>query len=156
VSTKTQPPTEMGIRNVPGGKGWQVHEASSKSVKILTLKNTIFWDLMPWSPVEVHHCFRGTCRLCCAYCLLLASFILDLLFDPETGGSTLLQSIGEHLPDCLSLHPRRYYTIHSLMWKLQIHWGSHCMDKKELDSSTSYIAKLPILRWHMNNSDYSV
>jgi hypothetical protein len=36
--------------------------------------------------------------------LLLAGFLLELLFDPEDGGSTFLQNVSGHLPEYMALH----------------------------------------------------
>jgi hypothetical protein len=41
------------------------------------------------------------------YCLLLAGFVLGLLFDPEDGSSTLLRNIGGIPPDYTALQTRR-------------------------------------------------
>jgi hypothetical protein len=42
-----------------------------------------------------------------ACCLLLADYSLDLLFNPEDGGSMFLRNVSEHLPDYTASHPRR-------------------------------------------------
>jgi hypothetical protein len=41
------------------------------------------------------------------YCLLHASFLLDLLFDTEDGGGMLLRNVSWLLPDYTALYPRR-------------------------------------------------
>jgi hypothetical protein len=37
----------------------------------------------------------------------IVGFLLALLFDPEDGGSMVLQNIGRHI---LELHPRKMYS----------------------------------------------
>jgi hypothetical protein len=43
--------------------------------------------------------------------VLLAGSLLDLLFDPENGGSIFFQSVGKLQPDHMSLDPRRYFIL---------------------------------------------
>jgi hypothetical protein len=76
----------------------------------MSVKNIIFLDLIPYSPVKVYRCFAGT------YCLsiqsltiikteLLATCFLSLLFEPEDEGISLLQQVGKLLSDCTVSHP---------------------------------------------------
>jgi hypothetical protein len=75
------------------------------AVEILTavdMKNSVFWDVLPCSPVKVNQCFGGI------YCLHLqglrvsqprnqyetGSKMLYLFFDPEDGGDIFLQNVG--------------------------------------------------------------
>jgi hypothetical protein len=86
-------------------------------------KNTVFWNVMPCIPVQVHLHFRGTnClhlqgrRISQAsnqkeaggstYLVLFASC---LAFDLEHGGSILLRNVDE-LSDYTESHPRRQYS----------------------------------------------
>jgi hypothetical protein len=81
-----------------------------------TVKNTIFWDVMPCSLVEVYRHFGRT------YCLhlhgkslpsnqqKLAASLLDLLFNPEDGGSTFTWNVGKLLPDNMASHTKRQYS----------------------------------------------
>jgi hypothetical protein len=39
--------------------------------------------------------------------MLLAGFLLAILFDPEDGSSKFLLNVGGLLPDYTALHPRR-------------------------------------------------
>jgi hypothetical protein len=48
-------------------------------------------------------------------CLLLAGFLLGLLFNPENGGNMFLQDTSGLLLDHMAVHPRRQYSSYSLM-----------------------------------------
>jgi hypothetical protein len=54
---------------------------------------TIFWDLTPCSPVDVHRRFGGT--FCFHCCQILGGFLLGLFFEYEDGGSVFLGNVGE-------------------------------------------------------------
>jgi hypothetical protein len=41
-----------------------------------------------------------------ACCLLPVGFLLDLLLNPEDGGSTFFCNISGLLPDCMAIHSR--------------------------------------------------
>jgi hypothetical protein len=72
-------------------------------------KSSIFWDISPCGPVDVHLCFGGTyCLLLLGISgsLLLAGYLLGLFFDPEDGGSMFLQDVREFIPANTGLHPR--------------------------------------------------
>jgi hypothetical protein len=66
------------------------------------LKSSIFWDLMPCSPLKVNRRFGGTCGLHlqgrrigkASKALLATCFISGLFFNPEDGGDMFLQSAG--------------------------------------------------------------
>jgi hypothetical protein len=45
-----------------------------------------------------------------AFCLLLVSFLLGLIFSPEDAGSSSFQNIGELLLDYMALHPIIQYS----------------------------------------------
>jgi hypothetical protein len=75
------------------------------------MESTVFWDVTPYSPVEVHRSFG---RMYCLhlqvrresqsknqFCLSLyfARFLRDLLFDPEPGGITFFRYFGGLLRD---------------------------------------------------------
>jgi hypothetical protein len=51
-------------------------------------------------------------------CLPPASswFLVDLLFDPEDGGSTVLQNISERLPNHTVLYSRLYIIPQVPLW----------------------------------------
>jgi hypothetical protein len=70
----------------------------------VTVKNTLFWDVILCSPLEVQQCVRAT------YCLSFLCFLLGLLFDPEGGANTFLRNVGELLLDYTALHPTRQYS----------------------------------------------
>jgi hypothetical protein len=53
------------------------------------------------SPLSVRGFIGSACRL------LLADFLLDLLFDPEDGRHTFLRIVGKLLQKCKALQPRR-------------------------------------------------
>jgi hypothetical protein len=94
----------------------------SEVLTTVVLKSSIFWDIMPCSPLKIKQRFGGTC------CLHLqgrrisqariqyesrchserhACFLLGLFFDPENGGDTFLQNAGCLSVDYTALHPRR-------------------------------------------------
>jgi hypothetical protein len=80
----------------------------------------IFWDVMKCSPVEIHDRFGGTYCLPLqnrrvsqqrvggfVCCLLLAGYVLGLLFDPEDGDSTFPRNVNQLLPDYTKSIPRK-------------------------------------------------
>jgi hypothetical protein len=40
----------------------------------------------------------------------LPGYLLGLLVDPEEGGSTFHQNVGQFLPHFMALYPRRYHS----------------------------------------------
>jgi hypothetical protein len=111
--------------------GREIWSLTLKKNQRLSVKSTVFWDVTPFSPAEVHRRFVGT------YChhphskkqkasrgrgyavlasFFIAGFSLGLLFDPEIGGSIFLRHVGGFLPIT-----RRYIpedtTIHSHLWE---------------------------------------
>jgi hypothetical protein len=74
------------------------------------MKSIVVWDVTPYSLVDVQR-FGGS------YCLhhqglsvsrlFLAGYLLRLLFEPDDGGSMILQNVVELLPDYMASHPRR-------------------------------------------------
>jgi hypothetical protein len=103
------------------------------NITVSVSKNTVFWDIMPYSP-QVHCHFRGTCYLHfqdsiasqnqnhkevggkqnepfnSAYHLCLIRFLLDLLFNLEDGGIVFPRNICGIIPEYKPLHPRRHYS----------------------------------------------
>jgi hypothetical protein len=84
----------------------------------VVMKSTIFWDIMPCSPLKVDQRFRGTYHLHfqgrrisqanrapLATCFH-AGFLLGLFFDPEDGGDMLLRNVGRLSTDYKALYPR--------------------------------------------------
>jgi hypothetical protein len=85
--------------------------AEFKILKILTMKNTVFWDMMP-SQVELHRRFGVMCSLLFRIeeeikqparskeCLFLPGGLLDLQFYPKDRESTFLRNVCEltHYP----------------------------------------------------------
>jgi hypothetical protein len=73
----------------------------------------IFWDVTPCNLVEVGRHFTG------AYCLNLlhgrtnqaGCLLLELLFDPEDGGSEFLRNASEFILDYMTSHLRRLYSL---------------------------------------------
>jgi hypothetical protein len=60
------------------------------------MKSTIFWDIMPYSPLSVNRRFGGTYRLHLqgkppAFALVSCS---AYFFDPEAGGDMFLRNVG--------------------------------------------------------------
>jgi hypothetical protein len=49
---------------------------------MVVMRSYTFWDLIPCSPVKVNQA------------LLLAGFLLSVLFNPENRGDMFLQNIG--------------------------------------------------------------
>jgi hypothetical protein len=66
-----------------------------ESQTILVSRSTVFWDVTPYHPVEVHSQLGGT---------------YSLHFDPHDRGSTFLQTFSELLLDYRALLPRRQYS----------------------------------------------
>jgi hypothetical protein len=89
--------------------------------------STTFWDATPYNMVEIYwrfgekyylHLQAKKTRQASDYLessskrdtlLLLASFLLGLLFNPEKECSTLLWNIGKLLPDYTASHSKRQY-----------------------------------------------
>jgi hypothetical protein len=70
-------------------------------VTVVVMKDTIFWDITPCSPLKVNRSFGGKYRLhlqgrkisllgTCFH----ASFLLGLFFDPKDGGDMFLRNVG--------------------------------------------------------------
>jgi hypothetical protein len=72
---------------------WTVsYEVRFQYLTEVQMKMTVFWHVVPCSPVENEH-FRG------AYHLHQQ--------DPDVGGSKHLWNIGQFVPDCMAQHPRK-------------------------------------------------
>jgi hypothetical protein len=61
-----------------------------------TLKNCIFWDTRPCSPLNVNRRFGGTRNQLESRVIYLlhAVFLLGSFIDPEDGGDMFLRNIG--------------------------------------------------------------
>jgi hypothetical protein len=77
--------------------------------------------MMPCSLVEVFRRFGGTYCLQLQgqtkhqyYRLVLACYIVGLLFESEVGGTTFLRNVDRFLPEYTAFHPRRQYPYHRL------------------------------------------
>jgi hypothetical protein len=73
----------------------------------VTILGTAFCVVTPCSPVEIHRRFGGPYFLHLhgrRLSLLLACFLLALLFDHDDGGNTFLRIVGGVLPDCTASH----------------------------------------------------
>jgi hypothetical protein len=71
------------------------------------LWRVIFWDVTCCSPASSPKFQRNTLRP--SLCLLLAGFLLGLLFDPEGGDRLFLWNVGQLLHDHMMSHHRRWY-----------------------------------------------
>jgi hypothetical protein len=71
------------------------------TLQLRNCRKRFFWDVTPCSLAEVQQ--RSVCRL------LLAGFLLSLLFYPEDGVIKLLRNVGRLLPDYMGSHPWREY-----------------------------------------------
>jgi hypothetical protein len=90
----------------------------SEILSVVTLNTTAFWGFIPCSLVEAFWGFKK------AYCLplqgwracrwsaknaksvcSLAVYLIDLIFNPDDGGSRFLQNEDEHLQDCTVGYP---------------------------------------------------
>jgi hypothetical protein len=65
------------------------------------VKIAVFWDVAPYSLVEIYRRFRGV------YCLFHQGD------DDDDGGSKHLWNVGEFLPDYTAQHPRRQSPLYS-------------------------------------------
>jgi hypothetical protein len=125
------------------------------------MKGYVFWDIMPGSPLKVNWCFWRICRLHLQGQRISKvrnqsekngkQSLLDLFFDPETGGDTFLGNFGWFSTDFTALCPRRYNP-----------WGqifSKCMlrDFVDLIVTDAYLFLLKIYCWklvHPTQSDH--
>jgi hypothetical protein len=57
---------------------------------ICILKSSVFWDLTPWSPLQVKGRFGGTATS--ASYVLHAALLHGLFVDPEEGGDIFLRN----------------------------------------------------------------
>jgi hypothetical protein len=71
------------------------------------MKRTIFWDVTPYSLVEVQRLGGLYCRLLHSQNKALLDACLKSNFNPEDGGGIVLRNVIESLPDYLVSHPRR-------------------------------------------------
>jgi hypothetical protein len=82
-----------------------IHPVGLEVLMTIVMKNSVFWDITPYSPLKVNRHFGGMCilhlkrRICqasflqehCSACYLLhAGFLLGLFFNPEDGGDMFL------------------------------------------------------------------
>jgi hypothetical protein len=77
------------------------------------MKSSVFWGIIPYSPLKVSRRFGGTYRLHLQGESLLATFshagfLLDLFFDPKDGDDMFLRNVGWLLTDYTALYPRRW------------------------------------------------
>jgi hypothetical protein len=82
---------------------FQTNNNNKCKFEVLTavvMKNYIFWETTPWSPLKVNR--RFVLATCLHACLLLG-----LSFDPEDGGDIFLQNVGGFSTDYTALYPRR-------------------------------------------------
>jgi hypothetical protein len=68
---------------------YYVHFIGFDALTAVIVKSSVFWYVMPCSPLRVNRCIRGTCCLLPSH----AGFLLGLFFDPEDGGNIFLQNI---------------------------------------------------------------
>jgi hypothetical protein len=93
---------------------WLLPASFSRSMHTRVLKSSAFWDITPYSPLNVNQCFGGTCRtnhlgrrISQARNLkeTNACHLLGLFFDPDDGGDTLLRNVRWLSTDYTSLYP---------------------------------------------------
>jgi hypothetical protein len=76
----------------------------------VTMDSTVFWDVTPCNPLEIHRRFVGSkdkpSRELAGSALLASCFWLDLLFYPEDGRSTFLRYFVTLVPHYTASHPR--------------------------------------------------
>jgi hypothetical protein len=85
---------------------WQL-SANSWMIK-RSLKSTIFWDIMPCSPLALLvTCFH-------------TGILLGLFVNLEDGGDLFLWYISWLSTDYMTLHPRRQYSSQPPLWETQI------------------------------------
>jgi hypothetical protein len=88
------------------------------------MKNDVFWDVTPGSPIEFHRRFGET------YCLYLQSKLCRLLescwllswltLRTRNECSEFLRNIGEYLPDYTASLARKCYCALSSQWESKI------------------------------------
>jgi hypothetical protein len=79
----------------------------------VVIKNTIFWDITPCSPLSVNRRFGGTYRLhlqSYACHLLLLWFLARYFFEPEDRGDIFLRNVSWNSTDYTALYPRTWYS----------------------------------------------
>jgi hypothetical protein len=64
------------------------------SVTNQNLKNIIFWDITPCSPLSFNRRFGETYRLHLQGRIIACWFLLNFFFDPEDGGDMFLRNVG--------------------------------------------------------------
>jgi hypothetical protein len=76
----------------------------------VTMESTVFWDVMPFSPVEVHWCFKEISCICLQDQTVRSrwqiAFCWAYSFDLEDSGSILPLKCCEFLPDYMALRSR--------------------------------------------------
>jgi hypothetical protein len=71
---------------------------------VVVMKSTIFWDIMPRSPLKVNWRFGALDLALLATCFH-AGFLLGLFFDPKDGSDMFLQIVCWLSADYMALYP---------------------------------------------------
>jgi hypothetical protein len=98
------------------------------------LKNSIFWDIAPRSPVKVDPTFwrnislpssgmRSNWNLLPVH----AGFFLALLLHSKDGGDSVLWNVSWLSQEYTALYPKRKNSSLQLSWELQIHHHLHSL-----------------------------
>jgi hypothetical protein len=79
------------------------------------MKNSIFWDAMPCSQVEVHRLRWNILTPQSGYKKVIsknhaAGRALFLLFDPGDGGNAFIRKFSEFLPDYMASYATEEYS----------------------------------------------
>jgi hypothetical protein len=97
-----------------------IQDVGFEVLTAVVMKSSVFWDIMPCSPLKLYRRFGGTCRLhlqrrriCQARSQRVAirtNFLLSLLFDFEDGGDMFLRNVGTISTEYTALYPRRWFS----------------------------------------------